>query len=74
MDDPNNDGTLNFEEFEWCGQKRYRCLFCEFDSYLKPLVLEHIKLVHLPAQPPMPTLFDSEGKRVTRDAIRFESE
>jgi hypothetical protein len=66
-----------YETFDFCGQMRYRCnkwwpngTQCEYDTYDLALMDAHVREVHAVKKspvPPMPTLFDAEGKQVTRE-------
>lgn len=73
-----------YETFTWCGQTRYRCkrnwpngARCEFDTYDLHLMAEHERAVHKaakPLMPQMPTLFDADGRQITRQDSPEEGE
>jgi len=72
-----------YETFLWSGQLRYRCnrqwpnsnTRCEYDTHDLHQMNDHVRSIHTTKKatfitPPMPTLFDADGKQVER---RYES-
>jgi len=36
----------DYSTYKWKGQTRYRCEFCQFDSYLPELIEKHVREIH----------------------------
>lgn len=58
---------MEYRTFTFCGQTRYRCPYCDFDSYSEIEVNRHIKAFHSVSASSMPLILDNHGQPVVRD-------